>query len=319
MKKKSLINVALICVMSMLLFSCIVVVEEPEGDPIAKGIASSLNTIRNIYNTHKQVENVTAPNDFYVEIGELEEAIELENVRVTVGTKEFKNTDKIKLSIGNSSYINTEIFKINGRKVSVASPVLQMELDKDNANVKIGDKVVYTADSFKDISDLKVKGIYWNNNESLSKGKIEFKDNIATIEIPREGVSKIGKTMLGIDFRYGRRNQTPVFYLTSKESKEEGGVTTYEYGATNQDKITSGTEVVEQEMLGYYPYGWDGNDNSDFNMGKADDTAYQKKVNYKCKGCVVENYTITVVASGSITLNLSRAAASEEPVPPELE
>lgn len=195
-----------------------------------------------------------------------------------------------------------------------------MELSKEEPNIEVGIKAIYKTDFSNNLAELKVNGVYWDLSTSTSLGEVKLNEDKteATSVIPSGDLTKAGQTMLGIDFRYGSDDKAPEFYITKKDvvknNDKRGSGKTYNYGITGTDEIkVASTSETKQQMLGIYPYGWKTDDA--FNNGTADAKEYSKELEYKCKGCIVEGDTITVVASGSIDIELSREVA-ETPVSP---
>ena len=251
-----------------------------------------------MYNTvpsESQSDTVNPPNNFYIEVGEIDS---VENIKV--GETLFTPTDKLKLSIGNNSFITQYVYKIEGGKLLIASPVLQMELSSEHPDIRVDDKKVFRTDYVSGLSKMKPEGVYWDNNPTLGVPQLGADKKNVTITIP-SGAQKIGETYLGIDFKYndGSAPQTPSFYFTKKTVEEIDGVKTYTYGTTGTDPINKG-DTTEQ-MLALYPYGW--KDDTYF----SDAAMYLKTIDYRVIGCVEEGNEIKAVASGRLLINLSKA------------
>ena len=270
-----------------------------EDISIENNVKNSLIEIKNMYNTvpsESQSDNVTPPANFYIEVGTIDN---VENIKI--GETSFTPTDMLKLSIGNNSFITQSVYKIEGGKLKIAAPVLQMELSSEHPDIRVDDKKVFRTDFVSDLSEMKPDGVYWNNNTTLGTPQLSDDKNSVTITIPASGAQKVGQTMLGIDFKYngGSAPKTPSFYLTKKTVNIENGVKTYTYGSTETDSVNNAS------MLALYPYGW--NTNNDFNAGSSDAAMYLKTIDYRVIGCVEEENEIKAVASGRLLINLSKA------------
>ena len=270
-----------------------------EDISIENNVKNSLIEIKNMYNTvpsENQSDNVTPPPNFYIEVGEIDS---VENVKV--GETLFTPTDMLKLSIGNNSFITQSVYKSEDGKLKIAAPVLQMELSSEHPDIRVDDKKVFRTDFVSDLSEMKPDGVYWNNNTTLGTPQLSDDKNSVTITIPASGAQKVGQTMLGIDFKYngGSAPKTPSFYLTKKTVNIENGVKTYTYGSTETDSVNNAS------MLALYPYGW--STDNDFNTGLSEVAKYSKTMDYRVIGFVEEGNDIKAVASGRLSINLSKA------------
>ncbi len=300
MKKTLIISLIFCLLFTVILVSCPNETKIPVEDVnIQDSVKSSLIEIKNIYNDVQNNDNVTPPNKFYIEVGTIDN---VENVKV--GETSFTPTDKLKLSIGNNSFITQNVYKIEGRKLKIAAPVLQMELSSEHPDIRVDDKKVFRTDYLSGLSEMKPEGVYWNNNNTLGAPQLSADKNSVTITIPSSGAQEIGKTMLGIDFKYndGSAPQTPSFYFTKKTVNIENGVKTYTYGSTGTDSITNGDTT--KQILAIFPYGWSIND--DFNAGLSEAAKYSKTIDYRVIGFVGEGEEIKAVASGKLLINLSK-------------
>lgn len=306
MKKTLIVSLFFCSLFTVVLVSCPNETKIPvEAVNIQDSVKSSLIEIKNIYNTvpsEKQCDNVNPPNNFYIEVGTIDN---VENIKV--GETSFTPTDMLKLSIGNNSFITQSVYKSEGGKLKIAAPVLQMELSSEHPDIRVDDKKVFRTDFVSGLSEMKPEGVYWNNNNTLGAPQLRDDKNSVTITIPSSssGAQKVGQTMLGIDFKYndGSAAQTPSFYFTKKTVEEIGGVKTYTYGTTETDPITNGDTT--KQMLGFYPYGWMKNTN--FNAGLSEAAQYSKTIDYRVIGFVEEGNAIKAVASGRLLINLSKA------------
>ena len=270
-----------------------------EDISIENNVKNSLIEIKKLYNTvssESQSDNVTPPPNFYIEVGEIDS---VENIKV--GETLFTPTDKLKLSIGNNSFITQSVYKIEGGKLKIAAPVLQMELSREYPDIRVDNKKAFRTDYVSILSEMKPDGVCWSNNTTLGNPQLSADKMSVTITIPSSGAQNIGQTMLGIDFKYndGSAPQTPTFYLTKKTVEEIDGVKTYTYGATKADTINS------TSMLALYPYGW--STDNDFNTGLSEVAKYSKTMDYRVIGFVEEGNDIKAVASGRLSINLSKA------------
>ena len=305
MKKTLIISLIFCLLFTVILVSCPNETKIPVEDVnIQDSVKSSLIEIKKLYNTissESQSDNVTPPNHFYIEVGTID------NVgNIKVGATSFTPTDKLKLSIGNNSFITESVYKIEGRKLKIAAPVLQMELSSEHPEIRVDDKKVFKTDYVSGLSEMKPEGVYWNNNNTLGAPQLSDDKKSVTITIPSSGVEKAGQTMLGIDFKYndGSAPQTPSFYFTKKTVNTVDGVKTYTYGTTGTDPITNGDTT--KQMLGFYPYGWKEND-TNFNAGLSEAAQYSKTIDYRVVGFVEDGDGIKAVASGRLLINLSKA------------
>ena len=297
--KKTLIIALIFCLLfTVVLVSCPSETKIPIEDVnIQDSVKSSLIEIKKIYNTvQNNNNNVNPPNNFYIEVGEIDSA---KNVKV--GETLFTPTDKLKLSIGNNSFITQYVYKIEGGKLKIAAPVLQMELSSEHPDIRVDDKKTFRTDYVSGLSEMKPEGVYWHNNTTLGTPQLSADKQSVTIKIPSSGTQKIGQTMLGIDFKYnnGSTPQTPSFYFTKKTVNTVDGVKTYTYGTTGTDPINKG-DTTEQ-MLALYPYGW--KDDTYF----SDAAMYLKTIDYRVIGFVEDGDGINAVASGRLLINLSKA------------
>lgn len=304
MKKTLIISLIFCLLFTVVLVSCPNKIKTPVEDVrIQDSVKSSLIEIKKLYNTvpsESQSDNVTPPNNFYIEVGTID------NVgNVTVGATSFTPTDMLKLSIGNNSFITESVYKIEGGKLKIAAPVLQMELSSEHPDIRVDDKKVFRTDYVAGLSEMKPDGVYWNNNTTLGVPELSADKNSVTITIPSSDVEKAGQTFLGIDFKYndGSTAQTPSFYFTKKTVNIENGVKTYTYGSTGTDSITNGDTT--KQMLAFYPYGWKEND-TNFNAGLSEAAMYLKTIDYRVIGFVEEGDGIKAVASGRLLINLSK-------------
>lgn len=210
----------------------------------------------------------------------------------------------LKLSIGNNSFITQNVYKIEGGKLKIAAPVLQMELSSEHPEIRVDDKKVFRTDYVSGLSEMKPEGVYWNNNATLGVPQLSDDKNSVTITIPASGAQKVGQTMLGIDFKYnnGSAPQTPTFYFTKKTVNTVDGVKTYTYGTTGLDSINN--DGTTKQMLALYPYGWSTDTN--FNAGSSEAAQYSKTIDYRVIGFVEEGDAIKAVASGRLLINLSK-------------
>lgn len=295
--KKTLIIALIFCLLfTVVLVSCPNKIKIPvENVNIQDSVKSSLIEIKQLYNKAQNNNNVTPPNHFYIEVGKIDNA---ENV--TVGATSFTPTDKLKLSIGNNSFITQSVYKIEEGKLKIAAPVLQMELSSEHPDVRVDDKKAFRTDYVSGLSEMKPEGVYWDNNPTLGVPQLSADKKNVTITIPSSGVQKAGQTMLGIDFKYnnGSAPQTPSFYFTKKTVNTVDGVKTYTYGTTGTDPITNGDTT--KQMLGLYPYGWE--DDTYFSEA----AKYLKTIDYRVIGFVEEGDGIKAVASGRLLINLSK-------------
>lgn len=303
--KKTLIIALIFCLLfTVVLVSCPNETKIPvEAVNIQDSVKSSLIEIKKLYNTvpsESQSDNVNPPNNFYIEVGTIDN---VENIKV--GETSFTPTDMLKLSIGNNSFITESVYKIDGRKLKIAAPVLQMELSSEHPEIRVDDKKVFRTDYLSGLSEMKPERVYWNNNITLGAPQLSADKKSVTITIPSSGAQEIGKTMLGIDFKYndGSAAQTPSFYFTKKTVNTVDGVKTYTYGTTGTDPITNGGTT--KQMLGLYPYGWKEND-TNFNAGLSEAAQYSKTIDYRVIGFVEEGESIKAVASGRLLINLSK-------------
>ena len=302
--RKTLIIALIFCLLfTVVLVSCPSETKIPVKDVnIQDSVKSSLIEIKNMYNTvpsESQSDDVNPPNNFYIEVGEIDSA---KNVKV--GETLFTPTDKLKLSIGNNSFITQYVYKIEGGKLKIAAPVLQMELSSEYPDIRVNDKKTFRTDYVSGLSEMKPEGVYWHNNATLVTPQLGADKKNVTITIPSSGAQKIGQTMLGIDFKYnnGSTPQTPSFYFTKKTVEEIDGVKTYTYGTTKTDPINKG-DTTEQ-MLAFYPYGWSTDTN--FNTGLSEAAMYLKTIDYRVIGFVEDGESIKAVASGRLLINLSK-------------
>ena len=302
--KKTLIIALIFCLLfTVVLVSCPSETKIPVKDVnIQDSVKSSLIEIKNMYNTvpsESQSDYVNPPTNFYIEVGEIDN---VENVKV--GETLFTPTDKLKLSIGNNSFITQSVYKIEGGKLKIAAPVLQMELSSEYPDIRVDDKKVFRTDYVSGLSEMKPEGVYWHSNTTLGVPQLSDDKQSVTITIPAAGAQDIGKTMLGIDFKYndGSTPQTPSFYFTKKTVNTVDGVKTYTYGTTGTDPINKG-DTTEQ-MLAIYPYGW--STDNDFNTGLSEVAKYSKTMDYRVIGFVEEGDGIKAVASGRLLINLSK-------------
>lgn len=298
--KKTLIIALIFCLLfTVVLVSCPSETKIPVEDVnIQDSVKSSLIEIKNIYNTVQNDNNVTPTNNFYIEVGKIDS---VENIKV--GETLFTPTDKLKLSIGNNSFITESVYKIEGGKLKIAAPVLQMELSSEHPDIRVDDKKTFRTDYLSGLSEMKPEGVYWNNNATLGVPQLSADKKNVTITIP-SGAQEIGKTYLGIDFKYdnGSASQTPSFYFTKKTAEEIDGVKTYTYGSTETDSVNNAS------MLGFYPYGWrDKPEDTNFNAGLSESAMYAKEIDYRVIGFVEEGDGIKAVASGRLLINLSKA------------
>ena len=299
--KKTLIIALIFCLLfTVVLVSCPNETKIPvEAVNIQDSVKGSLIEIKKLYNTvssENQSDNVTPPPNFYIEVGEIDS---VENIKV--GETLFTPTDKLKLSIGNNSFITQSVYKIEGGKLKIAAPVLQMELSREYPDIRVDNKKAFRTDYVSILSEMKPDGVCWSNNTTLGNPQLSADKMSVTITIPSSGAQNIGQTMLGIDFKYndGSAPQTPTFYLTKKTVEEIDGVKTYTYGATKADTINS------TSMLALYPYGW--STDNDFNTGLSEVAKYSKTMDYRVIGFVEEGNDIKAVASGRLSINLSKA------------
>lgn len=206
----------------------------------------------------------------------------------------------LKLSIGNNSFITRNVYKIEGGKLKIAAPVLQMELSSEHPDISVDDKKTIRTDFVSGLSEMKPEGVYWNNNATLGVPQLSNDKKSVTITIP-SGVQTAGQTMLGIDFKYNNESvlQTPSFYFTKKTANTVDGVKTYTYGITGLDSINNAS------MLALYPYGYVTDTN--FNAGLSEAAQYSKTIDYRVIGFVEEGDGIKAVASGRLLINLSKA------------
>lgn len=268
MKKTLIISLIFCLLFTVILVSCPNETKIPVEDVnIQDSVKSSLIEIKKLYNDEANNDNVTPPANFYIEVGTIDN---VENIKV--GATSFTPTDKLKLSIGNNSFITQNVYEIEGRKLKIAAPVLQMELSSEHPDIRVNDKKVFRTDFVSGLSEMKPDGVYWNNNTTLGVPQLSDDKNSVTITIPSSGAQEIGKTKLGIDFKYndGSAAQTPSFYFTKKTVEEIDGVKTYTYGSTGLDPIN------DVRMLAFYPYGWKEND-TNFNAGLSEAAKYSKK------------------------------------------
>lgn len=275
-----------------------------ENKAIQENVTASLVAIKALYNKESSNDNVTPPDNFYIEIGDVSE----DPLKIKVGETVFTATDRIKLSIGNDSFINDFIYKVNGGKLLIASPVLQMELSREYPDIRVDDKKAFRTDFNAGFPEMKAEGVYWDDNTSLGTPSLSEDKNQVTIEIPANNVTNAGLTILGIDFRYksGDESLSPTFYLTKKNVEETDGVKTYTYGSTSYNTITIAGTTETKDVLAYFPYGWV-EDDSDFNNGVKPNQDYAKTIDYKAKGLIEVDNSIKVVAVGKIVINLSKA------------
>lgn len=300
MKKTLIISLIFCSLFTVVLVSCPNETKIPvEAVNIQDSVKSSLIEIKNIYNTVQNDNNVTPTNNFYIEVGTIDS---IENIKV--GETLFTPTDKLKLSIGNNSFITESVYKIDGRKLKIAAPVLQMELSSEHPDIRVDDKKVFRTDFVSGLSEMKPEGVYWHKNATLGVPQLSADKKNVTIIIPSSGTQKIGQTMLGIDFKYnnGSAPQTPSFYFTKKTVNTVDGVKTYTYGTTGLDSINN--DDTTKQMLAIYPYSWSTND--DFNAGLSEAAKYSKEIDYRVIGFVEEGDGIKAVASGRLLINLSK-------------
>ena len=303
--KKTLIIALIFCLLfTVVLVPCPNETKIPvKAVNIQDSVKGSLIEIKNMYNTvpsESQSDNVTPPANFYIEVGELDT---VENIKI--GETSFTPTDMLKLSIGNNSFITQSVYKIEGGKLKIAAPVLQMELSSEYPDIRVDDKKVFRTDYVSGLSEMKPEGVYWHSNTTLGVPQLSDDKQSVTITIPAAGAQDIGKTMLGIDFKYndGSTPQTPSFYFTKKTVNTVDGVKTYTYGTTGTDPINKG-DTTEQ-MLAIYPYGWI-KDDTNFNDGLSEAAQYSKTIDYRVIGFVEEGESIKAVASGRLLINLSK-------------
>ena len=297
--KKTLIIALIFCLLfTVVLVSCPSETKIPIEDVnIQDSVKSSLIEIKKLYNTvpsESQSDNVNPPNNFYIEVGEIDSA---KNVKV--GETLFTPTDKLKLSIGNNSFITQYVYKIEGGKLKIVAPVLQMELSSEYPDIRVNDKKIFRTDYVSGLSEMKPEGVYWHNNATLGTPQLSADKQSVTITIP-SGAQKIGQTMLGIDFKYnnGSTPQTPSFYFTKKTVNTVDGVKTYTYGTTGLDSINK--NGTTKKMLALYPYGW--KDDTYFSEA----AKYSKEIDYRVIGFVEEGESIKAVASGKLLIKLSK-------------
>lgn len=302
--KKTLIIALIFCLLlTVVLVSCPSETKIPVEDVnIQDSVKSSLIAIKQLYNTvpsESQSDNVTPPDNFYIEVGTIDN---VENIKV--GETSFTPTDKLKLSIGNNSFITQSVYKIDGGKLKIAAPVLQMELSSEHPDIRVDSKKVFRTDYVSGLSEMKPEGVYWHYNTTLGAPTLSADKNSVTITIPSSGTQKIGQTMLGIDFKYndGSTPQTPSFYFTKKTDSEIDGVKTYTYGTTGLDSINN--DGTTKKMLALYPYSW--STDNDFNTGLSEAAMYSKTIDYRVIGFVEEGDAIKAVASGRLLINLSK-------------
>lgn len=288
--RKTLIIALIFCLLfTVVLVSCPSETKIPVEDVnIQDSVKSSLIEIKNIYNTVQNDDNVTPTENFYIEVGKIDNA---KNVKV--GETLFAPTDMLMLSIGNNSFITQSVYKIEGGKLKIAAPVLQMELSSEHPDIRVDDKKTFRTDYVSGLSEMKPEGVYWHNNATLGVPQLSADKKNVTITIPSSGVQKAGQTMLGIDFKYD--DGTPSFYFTKKTVNTVDGVKTYTYGTTGTDKINN------VSMLALYPYGW--KDDTYFSEA----AKYSKEIDYRVIGFVEEGNDIKAVASGKLLINLSKA------------
>ena len=311
--KKSLIISLIFCLLfTVVLVSCPNETKIPVEDvKIQDSVKNSLIEIKNMYNTvpsESQSDNVNPPNNFYIEVGTIDN---VENIKV--GETSFTPTDKLKLSIGNNSFITQSVYKSEDGKLKIAAPVLQMELSSEHPDIRVDDKKVFRTDYVSGLSEMKPEGVYWHNNTTLGVPTLSADKNSVTITIPASGAQKVGQTMLGIDFKYdnGSAPQTPSFYFTKKTVNTVDGVKTYTYGTTGTDPINNGSTT--KQMLAIYPYGWNEND-TNFNDGLSESAKYSKTIDYRVIGFVEEGDGIKAVASGKLLINLSKQVVPIEDI-----
>ena len=295
--KKTLIIALIFCLLfTVVLVSCPNETKIPvEAVNIQDSVKGSLIEIKKLYNAEANNDNVTPPNNFYIEVGTIDN---VENIKV--GATSFTPTDMLKLSIGNNSFITQSVYKSEDGKLKIAAPVLQMELSREYPDIRVDNKKTFRTDYVSGLSEMKPEGVYWNNNTTLGNPQLSADKMSVTITIP-SGAQNIGQTMLGIDFKYndGSAPQTPTFYLTKKTVEEIDGVKTYTYGSTETDSVNNAS------MLALYPYGW--STDNDFNTGLSEVAKYSKTMDYRVIGFVEEGNDIKAVASGRLSINLSKA------------
>ena len=274
-----------------------------ENKPVQESVTASLVVIKGIYNSYSSNDSVTPPDNFYIAIGDVSENPQ----KIKVGETSFTPTDKLKLSIGNNSFITQSVYKIEDGKLKIAAPVLQMELSSEHPDIRVDDKKTFRTDYVSGLSEMKPEGVYWNNNATLGTPQLSGDKKSVTITIPSSGTQKIGQTMLGIDFRYksGDESLSPAFYFTKKDVVETDGVKTYTYGSTACDPIKIAGTTETKNVLGFYPYGWV--TDADFNNGVKPNQDYAKTIDYKAIGFIQDGQSIKAVAGGKIVINLSKA------------
>ena len=300
--KKTLIIALIFCLLfTVVLVSCPSETKIPvEAVNIQDSVKGSLIEIKKLYNAEANNDNVTPPNNFYIEVGTIDN---VENIKV--GATSFTPTDMLKLSIGNNSFITQSVYKSEDGKLKIAAPVLQMELSREYPDIRVDNKKTFRTDYVSGLSEMKPEGVYWNHNTTLGVPQLSADKQSVIITIPSSDVEKVGQTMLGIDFKYngGSAPQTPTFYFTKKTVNTVDGVKTYTYGTTGLDSINN--DGTTKQMLALYPYGWSTDTN--FNAGSSEAAMYSKTIDYRVIGFVEEGDAIKAVASGRLLINLSKA------------
>ena len=223
---------------------------EPQPEPkfvldeqVGEKLLTVLSGTDKGYNTNKGEKNSTYTvaqfkelvegYEFYVELGETKyESVD----SIKLGDTLFEADDLVKVSMGNSRFVEDKAYYVEGGKLYAAAPVVLVEISENIALEINGDK--YEIKGAELPPDTNVLEAFWNGGNN----DVAVNNDVYTAVFNEDTATHFLAFEFGVDADH---------YLTKKTYYQGNGVIGASYGYTAADV------VGDRHVLGFYPLGWD--------------------------------------------------------------